>query len=42
MTCSSKEENRLLSWMAMGMVACAFLLSENKPGKGATAGESVH
>jgi DHA2 family multidrug resistance protein len=33
---------RLLSWMAMGMVACAFLLSKNKPGKGATAGESVH
>jgi DHA2 family multidrug resistance protein len=33
---------RLLSWMAMGMVACAFLLSKNKPGEGATAGESVH
>jgi DHA2 family multidrug resistance protein len=33
---------RLLSWMAMGMVACAFLLSKNKPGDGGTAGESVH
>jgi hypothetical protein len=24
---------RLLCWMAMGMVACAFLLSTNRPGR---------
>jgi hypothetical protein len=28
---------RLLSWMAMGMEACAFILSKNKPGQGAPA-----
>jgi DHA2 family multidrug resistance protein len=33
---------RLLSWMAMGMVLCAFLLSKNRPGEGAPAGEAVH
>jgi DHA2 family multidrug resistance protein len=33
---------RLLSWMAMGMVLCAFLLSKNRPGQGAPAGEAVH
>jgi DHA2 family multidrug resistance protein len=33
---------RLLSWMAMGMVACAFLLSKNKPGEGASAREAMH
>jgi MFS transporter, DHA2 family, multidrug resistance protein len=33
---------RLLSWMAMGMVACAFMLTRNKPGEGAPAGEAVH
>jgi DHA2 family multidrug resistance protein len=33
---------RLLSWMAMGMVLCAFLLSKNKPGQGAQKGEAVH
>jgi DHA2 family multidrug resistance protein len=33
---------RLLSWMAMGMVACAFILSKNKPGQGAPAGEAMH
>src|ERR1700744_461105 len=33
---------RLLSWMAMGMVACAFILSKNKPGQGAPAGEAIH
>jgi DHA2 family multidrug resistance protein len=33
---------RLLSWMAMGMVLCAFLLSKNKPGQGAPKGEAVH
>jgi len=33
---------RLLSWMAMGMVICAFLLSKNKPGAGSTAREAMH
>jgi DHA2 family multidrug resistance protein len=33
---------RLLSWMAMGMVLCAFLLTKNKPGAGAAAGEAMH
>jgi MFS transporter, DHA2 family, multidrug resistance protein len=33
---------RLLSWMAIGMVACAFILSKNKPGQGAPAGEAIH
>jgi DHA2 family multidrug resistance protein len=33
---------RLLGWMAMGMVACAFILSKNKPGQGAPAGEAMH
>jgi DHA2 family multidrug resistance protein len=33
---------RLLSWMAMGMVACAFILSKNKPGQGTPAGEAMH
>jgi DHA2 family multidrug resistance protein len=33
---------RLLSWMALGMVACAFLLNKNRPGQGAPAGEAVH
>jgi MFS transporter, DHA2 family, multidrug resistance protein len=33
---------RLLSWMAIGMVACAFILSKNKPGQGAPAGEAMH
>jgi DHA2 family multidrug resistance protein len=33
---------RALSWMAMGMVACAFILSKNKPGQGAPAGEAMH
>jgi DHA2 family multidrug resistance protein len=32
----------MLCWMAVGMVACAFLLSKNKPGEGAPAGEAVH
>jgi MFS transporter, DHA2 family, multidrug resistance protein len=31
---------RLLCWMALGMVLCAFLLSKNKPGEGASAGEA--
>ena len=33
---------RLLSWMAMGMVLCTFLLSKNKPGQGAPKGEAMH
>jgi DHA2 family multidrug resistance protein len=33
---------RLLCWMAIGMVACAFILSKNKPGQGAPAGEAMH
>jgi DHA2 family multidrug resistance protein len=33
---------RLLCWMAMGMVVCAFILSKNKPGQGAGAGEAIH
>jgi DHA2 family multidrug resistance protein len=33
---------RLLMWMALAMVVCAFLLSKNRPGQGAPAGEAVH
>jgi MFS transporter, DHA2 family, multidrug resistance protein len=33
---------RLLCWMAMGMVVCAFILTKNKPGQGAPAGEAMH
>ncbi|HEY1730913.1 MAG TPA: DHA2 family efflux MFS transporter permease subunit, partial [Terriglobales bacterium] len=33
---------RLLCWMAMGMVVCAFILSKNKPGQGTPAGEAMH
>ena len=33
---------RLLCWMAVGMVFCAFLLSKNRPGQGAPKGEAVH
>ncbi|SNS35053.1 MFS transporter, DHA2 family, multidrug resistance protein [Granulicella rosea] len=33
---------RMLCWMSCGMVLCAFLLSKNKPGQGAPAGEAVH
>jgi len=33
---------RLLCWMALGMVACAFILSKNKPGQGAAAAEAMH
>jgi MFS transporter, DHA2 family, multidrug resistance protein len=32
----------LLCWMAMGMVVCAFILTKNKPGQGAPAGEAMH
>jgi DHA2 family multidrug resistance protein len=33
---------RLLSWMAIGMMAFAFLLSKNRPGQGAPKGEAMH
>ena len=33
---------RMLCWMSCGMIACAFLLSKNRPGQGAPAGEAVH
>lgn len=33
---------RVLCWMAVIMVGFAFLLSKNKPGQGAPAGEAVH
>ncbi|WP_263382746.1 DHA2 family efflux MFS transporter permease subunit [Granulicella arctica] len=33
---------RMLCWMSIGMVCCAFLLSKNRPGQGAPAGEAVH
>jgi DHA2 family multidrug resistance protein len=33
---------RMLCWMAVVMVGCAFLLSKNRPGHGAPAGEAVH
>jgi MFS transporter, DHA2 family, multidrug resistance protein len=33
---------RLLCWMAIGMVMCAFVLSKNKPGQGAAAAEAIH
>jgi len=33
---------RMLCWMAIIMIGFAFLLSKNKPGEGAPAGEAVH
>lgn len=33
---------RLLCWASVILVAAAFLLSKNKPGEGAPAGEAVH
>jgi MFS transporter, DHA2 family, multidrug resistance protein len=33
---------RLLSWMALGMVACTFILSKNRPGKVTPKGEAMH
>ena len=33
---------RMLCWMAVVMVGFAFLLSKNRPGQGAPAGEAVH
>lgn len=32
----------LLSWMAMGMVAYAFLLNKNRPGEGASGENAMH
>jgi DHA2 family multidrug resistance protein len=32
---------RLLCWMSVGMMLCALLLSKNKPGEGAPAGEGA-
>jgi DHA2 family multidrug resistance protein len=33
---------RVLCWMSIGMIAFAFLLTKNRPGEGAPAGEAVH
>lgn len=33
---------RMLCWMSLVMVCFAFLLSKNRPGEGAPAGEAVH
>ncbi len=33
---------RMLAWMAVGMVAVAFLLNKNRPGQGAPKGEAIH
>jgi len=33
---------RMLCWMSCAMVLVAFLLSKNRPGEGAPAGEAVH
>jgi len=33
---------RMLCWMSCGMILCAFLLSKNRPGQGAPAGEAIH
>jgi DHA2 family multidrug resistance protein len=33
---------RVLCWMSVGMVGAAFLLSKNRPGEGAPAGEAMH
>ncbi|MDE1160874.1 MAG: DHA2 family efflux MFS transporter permease subunit [Acidobacteriaceae bacterium] len=33
---------RWLSWMSVAMIAAAFMLSKNRPGEGAPAGEAVH
>jgi MFS transporter, DHA2 family, multidrug resistance protein len=37
-----QDIDRLLSWMAMGMVLSTFLLSKNKPGQGLPKGGAVH
>jgi DHA2 family multidrug resistance protein len=33
---------RMLCWMSLIMICAAFLLSKNRPGQGAPAGEAVH
>ncbi len=33
---------RLLAWMSVFMILCAFLLSKNRPGEGAPKGEAIH
>ena len=33
---------RMLCWMSCLMVLCAFMLSKNRPGQGAPAGEAIH
>ncbi len=38
---SYQDIYRVLCWMSMGMVLCALLLSKNKPGEGAPAGEGM-
>jgi DHA2 family multidrug resistance protein len=41
-TLAYQDIYRLLCYMAIAMVFCAFLLSKNRPGQGAPAGEAVH
>jgi DHA2 family multidrug resistance protein len=38
---SYQDIYRVLCWMSMAMVLCALLLSKNKPGEGAPAGEGM-
>ena len=33
---------RILCWMSLALIAFSFLLSKNRPGQGAPAGEAVH
>ena len=33
---------RVLCWMSLVLIAFGFLLSKNRPGQGAPAGEAVH
>ena len=37
-TLAYQDVYRLLCYMTIGMVFCAFLLSKNRPGQGAPAG----
>ncbi len=41
-TLAYQDIYRLLCYMAIAMVFCAFLLSKNRPGQGAPKGEAVH
>ena len=36
------QDITVLSWMAIGMIACALILSKNKAGQGAPKGEAMH